>query len=908
MSKDKNKTPSELILDRINDNIKEIRTLSFENDSFNEDKVIQNLEDIKNLILDICWRCEEFTPNTRFIIREVINDKDWEYVNLLKLVVNNKSSTPNFKEIIEGLLEFQKVVTKAINQDILNKQQRNTSNQAPHSIGNIINITGNIYESNALNLIEKDIRMLIFDQDLDQKSGSTIIPQTFNEKNKFDKIALFKVVKIIGEYSKDFSVSLKNCFPNFPWSELEDIRDIMEHPDGIVIDIINGSSQDKTIKDIYKILKDSFLPELESVRKEIANDKGFYEISQSAASNVDYQVFGTLKSNIESLQEQRAANKKSKKKFTADKQFIEDFLHKHLYNDNEKEFLKELKKSSPEIDSIKSYLGVFGYKIVTDDEFSKKIKDNKGRSKDKREDLSSFIKESIFTNKNSLKKLSSKVRKFSEIKKILEGKEIKSINELATLLEKEGIPQEKAQKVSKKDESNLNIKKQPSKIDLMVEQLDDFLLLIQEKVSKGDNYVNLIRNHGKAYLTIQGLVENLMDAPNKNNDKDNKELRSYSYDTISPRRMQLLRIFRHSIAHSPEKVNDDLFEKFFRDLASLTKIDFLRRRSDIEIGDLEKDLSAPKRIDVINDESGAIILANAKKFGFDSKHLRVIGKEVGCEIGPGCDIDLVVEYDQQLKTKDVENSNFRLIEFELELGNLLNCYVRVRDWESLEKEVGVEFSERHMQSIKESSETVSQLLIEKQFKEDLQSGAATRFLFVDKNKRTKWVRKGESDFTEENIGKALTMTFAQTQESYDEAIKLEAERRRQQLKDDPELKKTIERKGLILARLIKDEKERIGNERFEKLLNVFHIDKEIDELTDKYFLSHQEEILKLYDASKDKNDFAMANYNFRREIRARNFTFVKDEEFKIKITSKLQQRERGRYSAFSRRKESNAFS
>lgn len=739
--------------------------------------------------------------------------------------------------------------------------------------------------------------MLIFHQELDQKSGSIIISQTFDEKDKFDKIALFKVVKIIGEYSKDFSGDIKNCFPNFPWSELKSIRDIMEHPDGIVIDIINGSSQDQVIKSIYEAIQNYFLPELESIRKEINNNKSFKNISKALANNnADYSSFAALKSLIETTKEHNKANQKPKKKFTADKKMIEDFLCQNLYNDEEKNFLDELKKLDPKIDLIKNFLVKVGYTIIPNDQFSKKIQNNQGLPKDQKEDLAKFIKESIFKDVESLKDgknlkiLSSKIRKFPEIEGILGGKEIKSVNELTDLLKKEGIEQDEAKKISENVKSGLNIKKQPSKIDLMVEQLDDFLLLIEEKVSKGDSYVNLIRNHGRAYLTIQGLIENLMDAPNKSKDSNNKEF-NYSYDTISPRRIQLLRIFRHGIAHSSEKVNDDLFEKFFRDLASLTKIDFLRRRSDIEIGDLEKDLSAPKRIDVINDESGAIILANAKKFGFDSKHLRAIGKEVGCEIGPGCDIDLVVEYDQQLKTKDVETANFRLIEFELELGKLLNCYVRVRDWESLEKEVGVEFSERHLKSIKESSETVSQLLIEEQFREDLQSGAATRFLFLDTNKKPKWVSKGESDFTEENIEKALTMTFAQTQESYDKARKVETERREKQLKDYPELQKTIESKSLILTNLIKHEKERIGDERFGKLLNVFHIDKEIDELTDKYFLSHQEEILKLYDASKDKNDFAMAKYNFRREIRAKNFVFVKDEKFKKEITSKIEKRE-----------------
>jgi hypothetical protein len=839
-------------------------------------------------ILLICCRASELTANFRFKLRGDIHERDWDAVVFLgRLVLDSNLKLVaqeclddimlelgNFSQQLEAILAQwdQKMLTKT-NTAII-----------PTHMPKLRLLAEVFFDHSMLKHLVHSIRVL---------------ECNFDGTNRCHWFAVLRVLEILGECAKKFSISLKAASPKVPWvtkdknlegGTLGDLRNILEHATRDQRALLHALcfASDHRLADIRTELiifgrqLALILMSYETVIASAANTlHSVPTLFQMSAIAADAGLPATLRLHAELSKARKLPLTESDK----------TNLEYQLYTSKQAELQRCLEKAS-KLTDVAPLLQTFDLSIMPEDQLRTMINEKADRS--------AFLPSmplNTKTRRTILARTLSEDQK--QMRKILNGQEVASVEVVMTLLLRIGLTEEDADSFMAQAQTALNLKK-PAHVQQIIGEVNHLIAIVQDALERKDisTYTELFNRDSLYYLAIQYILQPIAMIYKDAKDSNSADFASERFESISRRRLQLLLFFRDKVAHNPEDVSDVWLAFFFRDLAALAKPDLKQRQRDMTRSELDgcKELLAPQPklpqiigVDVLK-ERAVEIIALAITHGFKD-NVRAFGSIFGCEAGVQGALNLMVEFEG-----DDRGSPLRVVEFEWMVGKLFDAHVMVlnqrlpRGSDSLQNDVasciGTTLTEQQFEHLLESSKTLSQFLREQQFRTDFESGQVLEFT-LPKGIR---VCKHDDQFTADHASRAISTAYIVPMDMERDRCKIETTRRDHELQHattQTVLTFKIEQFEQQLRRQL----AAFPSDKRDSLLSVVVIDKRLDTIIDTFFREQKEEIQKAFVRSNDTNNFHLDLFNFRAHIRAGHAGDITCKDTKRKVFQLLRSRE-----------------
>lgn len=889
----------------------------------------------------IAWRAGELIPGVRFKIRDVICERDWDYLEYLKVALSDTSKINIIVSdvaIIEDLQKFGLKLGIILDQKLLDRDHHNDP-IFETSIPRIYVLASQYLDRLYLRKIYDTLAIIQSPQ--------------FNIDDKFHRKAVLRALEILGEYSKKLSYDTKAKFPGVPWDNaineggtLGLFRNTTEHPTSLQKEKIDELSDSPN----HTALIQNVMRDLQEFHDRVAN-----YLNNLPLTPCDFNNIIDLYNHLDGLKKGKAPASKGSIAAPAQKIVISNLsevakiftVYLSRGGNQNNKFLPLFKDTSTKQEILK-LLGDEAFKVVLDKEMrTRQDKDSIVAASllNKRDKL--FLKviknkhpqiQKIFRKESvdDVRELKNELREFlvlteQEIEEVFEnlvpnitispvalinqyreGINGDKINELINIIEKklkvssfyefrnklEDIVPDSPYKIQKVEQLFSQLSgciEVMSYTEKAIKEINELIYIVETAVRNqaiGD-YRELLNPNSIYYLAIQLILEQIgMVAKDSRRADAGIEFKSVSVpETISPRRMLLLRIFRDGIAHYPERIDDSMAEIFFRDLVAFTKSDIEDRQKDINHGKgiwlckLEQPEYAQEvSLDKLEQEA-PVVFTTAKDFGFKDS-LRVIGRIIGSKLGVRVGLDIIVEYGDGIDINPI-----RLLELELFLGLFFNTHVRVHTLDTLRSRIGYEFSAGYFELLKQESRQLVDIVREFEFRKQFQKGNVLSVTLPDGRE----INSNAPGFTEEAVTRAFKMTFLPNEEETRAHNESSRKVREEQLKD-PKVLDIIKKKAIYLTKCINGKLATLKNNNLGKLfLELIKLDKELDELIDQYFDNNRDSIKGFFERKNrgsQTTEYSIKN-NFKNYIKR-----YLDEDFPINKSEfqRIKSKEREKFS------------
>ena len=155
-----------------------------------EADLVRNQDKILGSMKKIAWRSGELISGARFKIRDVIFERDWDYIDYLKVMISSGTTDEIVSNLAGYILDLQSLATKLtdiIEEDLLNRSMNINPEVIPTCIPTIARISGSRLDIETLKKL---------DEVLD------IVNTNYNDTDIFCRKAVLRTLEILGEYSK----------------------------------------------------------------------------------------------------------------------------------------------------------------------------------------------------------------------------------------------------------------------------------------------------------------------------------------------------------------------------------------------------------------------------------------------------------------------------------------------------------------------------------------------------------------------------------------------------------------------------------------------------------------------------------------------------------------------------------
>lgn len=384
------------------------------------------------------------------------------------------------------------------------------------------------------------------------------------------------------------------------------------------------------------------------------------------------------------------------------------------------------------------------------------------------------------------------------------------------------------------------------------------------------------------YLAAQKLLEIINETSERLMERQIYNQHFAHSENISASRLLLFKRFRGGIAHRPMAIDRDQVVWFFYHWVVDAHVDLHQVHQKVqqtttatsknEIDDSTVGIEYHTRTKLTSTQFtkhlGAI-LAYCKIIS-THENIQLIGGLLGSDIGIQSNLNLLLKNDSK------ELSPLELLNIQWKLTQLLGLTVSVITLNTLSNQVKNNFLlQDHLNLIVANSLN----LFEFNYRISLINDYRNQSLFEINLTNGTRIRRGSPEFSIENIEKASSAIYLTTQKEREMIVN----KRQEELSQYEEI---LKEKALILTNALIKKIGILSMPKRTALCKLFQLEKEIDQLVDKYFIAHKNEIL------TNRNTYIYTIFNYRKEVKALNLETIKDDTLANNLKKLIKKRDK----------------